>query len=81
MGRVTRVSWALSRRAPGSWPLYCTVLYRTVLYCTVQESTRVLAPRPRTIPHTHTNNLWLALRGSGSSFGIVTEFLYMINET
>ena len=52
-----------------------------VRVCTEQDSTRVLAPRPRTIPHTSTNNLWLALRGSGSSFGIVTEFLYMINET
>ena len=33
------------------------------------------------IPHTADNNLFTALRGSGSSFGIVTEFLYMIYET
>merc|ERR1711970_364932 len=35
----------------------------------------------RTVPHTQDNNLFFALRGAGSSFGIVTEFLYMINTT
>ena len=44
------------------------------------EATRVTSPAPATIPHTQSNNLFFALRGAGSSFGIVTEFLYMINE-
>jgi hypothetical protein len=35
----------------------------------------------RTVTHTESNNLFFALRGAGSSFGVVTEFLYMINET
>jgi hypothetical protein len=35
----------------------------------------------RTITHTQDNNLFFALRGAGSSFGVVTEFLYMINTT
>merc|ERR1711892_1075893 len=35
----------------------------------------------RTISHTESNNLFFALRDAGSSFGVVTEFLYMINET
>ena len=35
----------------------------------------------RTIFHTESNNLFFALRGAGSSFGVVTEFLYMINQT
>merc|ERR1719312_513637 len=35
----------------------------------------------RTVTHTEENNLFFALRGAGSSFGIVTEFLYMINTT
>jgi len=35
----------------------------------------------RTISHTESNNLFFALRGAGSSFGVVTEFLYMINQT
>merc|ERR1712215_662384 len=42
------------------------------------EKTRILSPNPRVIPHTPDNNLFFALRGAGSSFGIVTEFLYMI---
>jgi len=44
------------------------------------QATRVTSPAPATIPHTPSNNLFFALRGAGSSFGIVTEFLYMINE-
>merc|ERR1712227_757542 len=43
-----------------------------------QTSTRVEYPDAKVIPHTADNNLFTALRGSGSSFGIVTEFLYMI---
>ena len=35
----------------------------------------------RTVSHTLENNLFFALRGAGSSFGTVTEFLYMINTT
>ena len=35
----------------------------------------------RTVSHTQENNLFFALRGAGSSFGTVTEFLYMINTT
>merc|ERR1712106_612666 len=34
----------------------------------------------RIISHTESNNLFFALRGAGSSFGVVTEFLYMINQ-
>lgn len=45
------------------------------------EKTRILSPKPRVIPHTPDNNLFFALRGAGSSFGIVTEFLYMITES
>merc|ERR1712227_468935 len=45
-----------------------------------KDSTRYYYPVGRTVAHTPTNNLFTALRGSGSSFGIVTEFLYMINE-
>lgn len=46
-----------------------------------KDKTVIFYPSARVITHTPTNNLFLALRGSGSSFGIVTEFLYMINET
>jgi len=46
-----------------------------------KDSTRYYYPVGRSVPHTSSNNLFTALRGSGSSFGIVTEFLYMINET
>jgi len=46
-----------------------------------KDKTVIFYPSGRIITHTPTNNLFLALRGSGSSFGIVTEFLYMINET
>jgi len=45
------------------------------------SQTQILSPIPRTIPHTQDNNLFFALRGAGSSFGIVTEFLYMIRES
>merc|ERR1712106_743362 len=34
----------------------------------------------RIISHTESNNLFFALRGAGSSFGVVPEFLYMINQ-
>ena len=34
----------------------------------------------RTVTHTESNNLFFALRGAGSSFGVVTEFLYMVYE-
>ena len=34
-----------------------------------------------TVTQIQENNLFFALRGAGSSFGIVTEFIYMISET
>merc|ERR1719312_1179310 len=43
-----------------------------------KTSTTVTYPQYKKIAHTADNNLFTALRGSGSSFGIVTEFLYMI---
>merc|ERR1719394_1812660 len=43
-----------------------------------KDSMRYYYPVGRSVPHTADNNLFTALRGSGSSFGIVTEFLYMI---
>merc|ERR1719187_34342 len=45
------------------------------------SETEIESPSPRTVVHTEENNLFFALRGAGSSFGIVTEFLYMINTT
>jgi len=46
-----------------------------------KDKTVIFSPTFRTVTHTESNNLFFALRGAGSSFGIVTEFLYMINET
>jgi len=43
-----------------------------------KTSTTITYPQYKKITHTADNNLFTALRGSGSSFGIVTEFLYMI---
>merc|ERR1711872_485225 len=45
------------------------------------SKTEIEFPTPRTVVHTEENNLFFALRGAGSSFGIVTEFIYMISET
>jgi len=45
------------------------------------SKTEIESPSPRTVVHTEENNLFFALRGAGSSFGIVTEFIYMISET
>merc|ERR1712198_219117 len=47
-----------------------------------KDKTEVFYPSSlvKTVAHTDSNNLFFALRGAGSSFGIVTEFLYMINE-
>jgi len=45
------------------------------------SKTEIESPNPRTVVHTEENNLFFALRGAGSSFGIVTEFIYMISET
>jgi len=44
-------------------------------------ATRIEHPIERHIPHASNNNLFTALRGSGSSMAVVTEFLYMIYET
>lgn len=41
--------------------------------------TKVLSPTPALIPHTDSNNLFFALRGAGSSYAVVTEFVYMID--
>merc|ERR1719187_1806319 len=46
-----------------------------------KDRTEIEFPTPRTVLHTEENNLFFALRGAGSSFGIVTEFIYMISET
>merc|ERR1711915_1075453 len=47
-----------------------------------KDKTEVFYPSSfvKTVAHTDSNNLFFALRGAGSSFGIVTEFLYTINE-
>ena len=37
--------------------------------------------RMRTIAHTDNNNLFFALRGAGSSYAVVTEFLYTVHHT
>ena len=34
-----------------------------------------------TIAHTEENNLFFALRGAGSSYAVVTEFLYVVHHT
>ena len=41
---------------------------------------QIIHPTQETIPHTDNNNLFFALRGAGSSFGIVTEFRYIVHE-
>ena len=46
-----------------------------------KDTTNILNPTKRTVTHTDNNNLFFALRGAGSSFGVVTEFLYMIYDT
>jgi len=48
-----------------------------------KDKTEIFYPAEsvRTVSHTEENNLFFALRGAGSSFGTVTEFLYMINTT
>jgi hypothetical protein len=46
-----------------------------------KDKTSIFYPTNRTVTHTESNNLFFALRGAGSSFGIVTEFLYMVYQT
>ena len=46
-----------------------------------EDKTSIFYPTNKIVTHTESNNLFFALRGAGSSFGVVTEFLYMINET
>ena len=35
---------------------------------------QILSPTPSTVVHTENNNLFFALRGAGSSYGVVTQF-------
>ena len=37
---------------------------------------QILSPTPSTVVHTESNNLFFALRGAGSSYGVVTQFKY-----
>ena len=45
------------------------------------QRTRVVWPaaRARTVQHTSANNLFFALRGAGSSYGVATQFLYTVH--
>lgn len=45
------------------------------------DKTAIEFPQARTILHTENNNLFFALRGAGSSYAVVTEFLYIIHHT
>merc|ERR1712130_458002 len=44
------------------------------------EKTEILSPSRSTVVHTESNNLFFALRGAGSSFGVVTQFKYIVHE-
>jgi len=44
------------------------------------EKTEILSPSPSTVSHTDSNNLFFALRGAGSSYGVVTQFKYIVHE-
>ena len=37
---------------------------------------QIISPTPSTVVHTENNNLFFALRGAGSSYGVVTQFKY-----
>ena len=45
------------------------------------DKTEIEYPETRTILHTEENNLFFALRGAGSSYAVVTEFLYIVHHT
>ena len=45
------------------------------------DKTAIEFPQARTILHTENNNLFFALRGAGSSYAVITEFLYIIHHT
>jgi len=45
------------------------------------DKTEIIHPAQQTILHTNNNNLFFALRGAGSSYGIVTQFKYIIHPT
>merc|ERR1711887_363382 len=45
------------------------------------DKTEIIHPSQQTIMHTNNNNLFFALRGAGSSYGIVTQFKYILHET
>ena len=42
---------------------------------------QVFHPSPETVVHTSSNNLFFALRGAGSSYGVATQFRYIIHKT
>jgi len=44
------------------------------------EKTEILSPTPSTVVHTESNNLFFALRGAGSSYGVATQFKYIVHE-
>merc|ERR1712110_11103 len=44
------------------------------------EKTEILSPTRSTVTHTDSNNLFFALRGAGSSYGVVTQFKYIVHE-
>merc|ERR1712013_458375 len=44
------------------------------------EKTEILSPTPSTEVHTDSNNLFFALRGAGSSYGVVTQLKYIVHE-
>merc|ERR1711892_1039621 len=45
------------------------------------EKTEIIHPTTETITHTNNNNLFFALRGAGSSYGVATQFKYIVHET
>merc|ERR1719312_1486236 len=45
------------------------------------QSTKIIWPTANEVVHTSSNNLFFALRGAGSSYGIVTQFKYIIHPT
>ena len=61
--------------------LYQVVLADGSIAWVDKDKTSIFYPTEKTVEHTETNNLFFALRGAGSSFAVVTEFLYMIYET
>jgi len=44
------------------------------------QSTKIIWPTASEVIHTSSNNLFFALRGAGSSYAVVTEFLYVVHQ-